>query len=106
MSDEMYMNGRGVMDRTEELKDQLWVYIDRAILGDTFAVCGPSLTLVFFLFLPWLLAAVAAIAVSSVMIYAGRRYGKPHRDALKAVRDHREAMLAETRKRGKGWAMS
>jgi hypothetical protein len=108
MSD-LYMNGRGVMDRTRKLNDALWDAMVPAWLGTSAAICGPFVAVMILLIddeprsiLPYVAGAVLSLACFAL----GAFFAAPWFKARAAVQAHRKAMEAETTKRGRGWAHS
>jgi hypothetical protein len=104
-TNEMYMNGRGVMARTRELTDAMWDALPMSVLGN----CGILFGVGGGVFLLWdaqtFLQGAGGFAGLGLAVL-GYIAAKPWWTALSALRKHTEAMDAETEKRGRGWARS
>lgn len=105
----MYMNGRGLTKHTEKLNNAVFASLDKALIGSFIGI--PALvTAAFGAFVSGYNGSFAS-GVFFVLLGAGGaivwyKMHKPWSDAMKATNAHREAMEAETAKRGGGWAKS
>ncbi len=106
----MYLNGRGINQRTRELTDAVWDKLLHAIFGSTLAVAGPIITcglilLMFSLEAPVLPEQkIGAFIVSLSCVVIGVLIARPWFTAKRALDTHTENMRRETEQRGKGWA--
>ncbi|WP_156798528.1 hypothetical protein [Ahrensia sp. R2A130] len=105
----IYMNGRGVMAKTEKLNSAAWGHVGYAIIGS----CGALLSIPLFLVNLYKsvengFTSLGAIymACALVIFFSGIVMTRPHSKAISELRVHRMAMEAETKKRGLGWASS
>ena len=97
-----YMNGRGINKRTRELQGKLWENIEGAIFGSTLALVAPfAAGVAAFAFDAYIIAFLLLSAIP-----VGIAMALPWHKAHAEITRHREAMEAETAKRGKGWASS
>lgn len=99
--DRPYMDGRGIMARTEELNSDMWGAVPQAICGGAAGVLAALCVAGAFMFGSWPLVPAAGL-----LGWLSYDLHGPWLRAKRAVADHREAMEAETEKRGKGWAQS
>lgn len=107
----MYMNGRGILKRTDEVNDDLWAALPWALAGSYVIVLGIGLSWTFLLMrmswdpplASWKWLAFAGISLASIAIGAPMicRWFR----ALRINRAHRAAMERETAARGRGWAL-
>lgn len=106
----IYMNGRGISDKTRELNDAVWDAFDNAFIGAVIGIFAITLS-VFGAFAaghigrsPPLVLLFGVIGFAGAVVWY--KMHQPWRNAMDATIAHREAMEAETKKRGKGWAQS
>jgi hypothetical protein len=108
----MYMDGRGVVGRTEKLCDQLWGALHLAWLGASAMVVGPLISWGLLIHrMPWddpasSLEVRLTYAASFLCVVVGARGVWPWLKVRSEMRRHREAMEKETARRGEGWAQS
>jgi hypothetical protein len=108
MEDLMYMDGQGTSARTDALIDALWSACLPAIFGSTVAVAAP-LYPILLLFSREPVSAVhwlAAIGFPAAIVVAGVMASLPWFRARRALLRHIESLERETKKHGKGWAVS
>lgn len=100
MSDDKYMNGIGLMEKTRCLEKKLWDAVLPAWLGSSVGLSGVGLSL--------LLMDDGATGFIFSAIFAAVAYfsAKPWFLALAEQDAHRRSMEAENKKRGDGWAKS
>lgn len=110
MTDERYMNGRGLLKRTEELNDAMWDALPMAFIGTSAAVLGPFISWgVFIHRFPWDLPPPewflwAFIIISTLSVSGGIWVSLPWWKAGRAIKRHTKMMKQETAKRGERWA--
>ena len=112
MEIEMYMDGTGIQERTDQLTDKVWDTLGLALMGAPSIVLGPLLSWGLLILQPpgrtpptefdWGLAIT--IAVASVAV--GLKMYLPHHRARTALNRHSKNMERETAQRGKGWERS
>jgi hypothetical protein len=108
----MYMDGRGIIKRTEKLCDELWDAVPLAWLGLSAMFIGPLLSWAFFVHkMPWDEPATTfdiklALAFSFLFVVFGVLASYPWFNAYAESRRHRKAIEKETEKHGEGWADS
>lgn len=105
-NDPLYMGGRGVLKKTDELVDASWATIFHGVIGYTIATVVPIFALVVALANWDLWVTVCSIIIALVSVFGGFEIARPRRDAMAALVAHRKAVEAETEKRGPGWARS
>ncbi len=97
----MYMDGKGIMRKTDDLNDDLWDALTVAIIGSTAMSLGAFFAgLAFWLGHPFFGTGLL------VLIPAGWLVHRPYSRALTAVKKHRRSLDAETETRGRNWAQS
>lgn len=96
---DLYMGGRGVMKRTEELSDRMWDEMGPAWIGSVLAAMSAFCAVVSIAFESYFLG-IALIAPIPVGIAMALPWFKTKAE----IAAHRQAMAAETAKHGKGWA--
>lgn len=101
MSEEPYMNGRGVIAHTERLNDDMIQASDKAAVSDALGFIAFLSLLAAFVFSSIFMALLAL-----PVLYLCWRCRRPWIDARRAVVEHRRRMEEETAKRGRGWARS
>lgn len=106
----MHMNGRGIMERTEELIDAVWDALIPAWLGMSAAFGGPFFSWAFLIHrFPWDPPVtvgywIAAGVISAFSFVGGVWLSTPWFKATRTLRAHTERLKQETAERGKGWA--
>lgn len=110
--DNLYMNGHGVSEKTDELIDALWAEVPIAIVSTSLIFIGPLLSWAFFIHrFPWEPPItgwhwVAAGGVSILSVALGVLGSLRYWRAERVLRKHTSAMRRETERRGEGWASS
>lgn len=109
---EPYMNGRGVMQRTRELSDDVWAKLDGALYGSFIGI--PAIVIsAFGVLFSWnfgrspnflSVAIFAFVGIIGAVVW--HEMNRPWSRAMAALVAHRKALEAETAKRGKGWSKS
>ena len=104
----MYMDGRGIHQRTRALTDALWAKVPQAVIGTSAAIAAPFIGGLMWIApsrepssVPWL-----GIGIAAVCVLAGTLVTVPYFQAEAALKRHTREMNAETEKRGEGWAAS
>lgn len=109
---EIYMNGRGVLQRTSDLTDKMWFALPFAFIGGCLAFLGPFFAWAEILHtLPWHPKPTMqdwwiAGEISFVTFGSGVVLLAPWIRACWRLNAHTKALNQENAKRGAGWAQS
>lgn len=103
MSEERYMNGRGVRQRTNELTDALWDAFLPAWIGTSIGVIAIAAGILFALWEdgPLLIVGIGLMVLGVASTIAG---AGPWLDARARLAEHTDALRRETKRFGQGWA--
>ena len=107
MSEEIYMNGCGIMAMTRKLRVEVFDALVPAIIGASAAVVFPTVSagLIVANAVPqvWIWLGSGALFLMALL---GTLLAIPFFRAVHILQCHTTALEAETRRRGKGWAQS
>ncbi len=101
MSDEPYMNGKGTIDETHRLANEMWDKLGLAIAGGFSLSIAATMVIMSIIENSW-----DTLPVVIILVLVGLALGRPWAKAERALREHTARMKAETAKRGRGWARS
>lgn len=111
MSDQPYMNGRGLRSRTRELCNRTWDTAIGAWLGISAAVSAAIIGPLLMYAMPRYPQVDPSIemqllgwAIILAVIIGGAYASLPYWRACAELKDHRQKIAMETEKRGSGWA--
>lgn len=101
MTEEPYMNGKGTIDETHRLANEMWDKLEYVLLG------GIAMATAIFLLIVVVVDDVSwPWPVIIALVAASWALTRPWEKAERALREHTARMKAETAKRGRGWAES
>jgi hypothetical protein len=101
MSDEPYMNGKGTIDETRRLVDEMWDKLWLAIAGGFSLSIAATMVIMSIIENSW-----GTLPVVIILVLVGLALGRPWAKAAHALGKHTARMKVETAKRGRGWARS
>jgi hypothetical protein len=107
----VYMNGRGIVDRTRRLTGDMWDAVPLAVMGSMLMVvglgaAGGQVLCLYHGLTQWGWGSGGIILVGTFLGGAGSIGPIVYNQAERRLRDHRCAVEAETERLGRGWAKS